>query len=282
MKFRGPLDEPPVSETDIQAYSDGTLVGSRAAQVRHYLAKRPGEWHRILFYRRLNEQMRDAYPEPRARRASRAAGFGEDSYGGPDDGSQGGVHGGSFGDSSDETRGASRPGSQSSSRRRAKRYIAVALAAAVLAGAAIAWISVSEPNQQVLNDAAVMALMDAENAGNAQTTPGAPALPAPFDLGAAGLRYIGSSEMNLGRFARAQRYLYENAEGERVVLLGARAWLDGSAPQWSAHRAGQLRLLMWRDDGTRWVLAGHAATRGLMHAADIATMPTMPPHEGAQ
>lgn len=269
MKFRGPLDEPPVSETDIQAYSDGTLAGSRAAQVRHYLAKRPGEWHRILFYRRLNEQIRDAYPEPRAAsRASRAPRFDDD------------LHGGLHGDSSDDSRGGSQTSSRDpASRRRAKRYIAAALAAAVLAGAAFAWISVSEPNQQVLNDAAVMALMDAENAGNADAATKAPAMPAPFDLGAAGLRYVGSSEMNLGRFARAQRYLYENAEGERVVLLGARAWFDGSAPQWSAHRAGQLRLLMWRDDGMRWVLAGHAATRGLMHAADIATMP---PHEGAQ
>lgn len=248
MKFRGPLDEPPVSETDIQAYSDGTLAGSRAAQVRHYLAKRPGEWHRILFYRRLNAQIRDAYPEPRAAH--------------PDEGSQ-------------------TPYRAAAPRRRVRRYAAALVAAAVLAGAALAWISVSEPTQQVLNDAAVMALMDAENPGNADAAESqtkAPALPAPFDLGAAGLRYLGSGEMKLGPFARAQRYLYENAEGERVVLLGARAWLDGAAPQWSAHRAGQLRLLMWRDDGMRWVLAGHAATRGLMRAADLATMP---PREGA-
>lgn len=68
MKFRGPLDEPPVSEADIQAYSDGTLAGARAAHVRRYLAGTPGEWHRILFYRRLNAQIRDAYPAPRRRR----------------------------------------------------------------------------------------------------------------------------------------------------------------------------------------------------------------------
>lgn len=259
MKFRGPLDEPPVSETDIQAYSDGTLAGSRAAEVRHYLAKRPGEWHRILFYRRLNAQIRDAYPEPRALRldARMSDGIGERMGGDSYDG------------------GAQTASRERSPGRRAKGYAAVALAALVLAGAAFAWISVSEPTQQVLNDAAVMALMDAENAGNADVDSHtkAPAMPAPFDLGAAGMRYIGSSEMKLGPFARAQRYLYENAEGERVVLLGARAWLDGASPQWMAHRAGQLRLLMWRDDGTRWVLAGHAATRGLMRAADLATMP---------
>ena len=69
MKFRGPLDEPPVSEADIQAYSDGTLAGARAAHVRRYLTGMPGEWHRILFYRRLNAQIRDAYPAPAAQTA---------------------------------------------------------------------------------------------------------------------------------------------------------------------------------------------------------------------
>ncbi|MFP4904563.1 hypothetical protein ACLFKT_36695, partial [Paraburkholderia sp. BR14261] len=74
MKFRGPLDEPPVSEADIQAYSDGTLAGAQAAHVRRYLAGKPGEWHRILFYRRLNAQIRDAYPaRPAQTPHSRAA-----------------------------------------------------------------------------------------------------------------------------------------------------------------------------------------------------------------
>ena len=235
MKFRGPLDERPVSEADIQAYSDGTLAGARAAHVRRYLAGQPGEWRRILFYRRLNAQIRDAYPEQAA----------------------------------PPLNAPPRP-------RRAWRYVRAFAAAFALACVALGWVAVSEPSQQVLNDAAVMALMEAENA-----KPGAPATPeailgpasAPFDLGAVGLRYLGGSEVRLGPFASARRYVYENGEGERVVLLGARAWLASGAPQWSAHRAGALRLLMWRQGGTRWVLAGNAQTRGLMRAADLATMP---------
>ena len=240
MKFRGPLDEPPVSEADIQAYSDGTLAGARAAHVRRYLAGRPGEWHRILFYRRLNAQIRDAFPE-QADQAGRPA----------------------------------QPRTAPAARTRALRY-AIALAAAlVLAGAALAWVAVSEPSQQMLNNAAVMALMEAENA-RADGLPEGAARP-PFDFRPAGLHFLGGGEVRVGPFASAQRYLYENSDGQRVVLLAGRAWLTATAPQWSAHRAGPLRLLMWRERGTRWVLAGDAQTRGLMRAADLATLA---PHEG--
>ncbi|RAR51485.1 hypothetical protein C7401_13725 [Paraburkholderia unamae] len=231
MKFRGPLDEPPVSEADIQAYSDGTLAGARAASVRRYLAGRPGEWRRILFYRRLNAQIRDAYPAQAAQ-----------PHGAP-----------------------ARP-------RRALRYAMALAAALALAGAALAWVSASDPSQQMLNDAAVMALMEAANAGPEAAVDAA--VQPPFNFGPAGLTYVGGGEVKVGSFARAQRYVYENNEGERVVLLGAPAWLAGAAPQWSAHRAGPLRLLMWREHGTRWVLAGNAQTHGLMRAADLATMPS--------
>ncbi|MCP3728233.1 transcriptional regulator [Paraburkholderia sp. CNPSo 3272] len=237
MKFRGPLDEPLVSEADIQAYSDGTLAGARAAHVRRYLAGKPGEWHRILFYRRLNAQMRDAYPAPAAQTAhSRTA-----------------------------------PA-------RSRRLLRYAIAALAMAGAAVAWIGVTEPSQQVLNNAAVMALMEAESAQPEALEAGAAR--APFDFGAAGLHFLGGGEVRVGPFASAQRYVYENNQGERVVLLASRAWLAGAAPQWSAHRAGPLRLLMWRERGTRWVLAGNAQTRGLMRAADLATLATQPAREG--
>ncbi|MCX5544019.1 transcriptional regulator [Paraburkholderia sp. CNPSo 3076] len=243
MKFRGPLHEPPVSEADIQAYSDGTLAGARAAHVRRYLAGKPGEWHRILFYRRLNAQIRDAYPAPGVPTAQTAH---------------------------------SRTAPARSSR--VLRY-AIALAAAVaMAGAAVAWIDVTEPSQQVLNNAAVMALMEAENAQPEALEAGAAR--APFDFGAAGLHFLGGGEVRVGPFASAQRYVYENNQGERVVLLASRAWLAGAAPQWSAHRAGPLRLLMWRERGTRWVLAGNAQTRGLMRAADLATLAAQPAREG--
>ncbi|CAD6561166.1 hypothetical protein LMG27952_07373 [Paraburkholderia hiiakae] len=240
MKFRGPLDEPPVSEADIQAYSDGTLAGARVAHVRRYLAGKPGEWHRILFYRRLNAQIRDAYPAPAAQTAhSRTA----------------------------PARG-----------RRVSRYALALAAALVLAVGAWGWIAVTQPSQQVLNNAAVMALMEAENAQPEALEAGAAR--APFDFGAAGLHFLGGGEVRVGAFASAQRYVYENSQGERVVLLASRAWLAGAAPQWSAHRAGPLRLLMWRERGTRWVLAGSAQTRGLMHAADLATLATPPAREG--
>ncbi|WP_321960701.1 transcriptional regulator [Paraburkholderia sp. J7] len=240
MKFRGPLDEPPISEADIQAYSDGTLAGARAAHVRRYLAGKPGEWHRILFYRRLNAQIRDAYPAQAAQTA--------------------------------QPRTATARGG------RVLRY-AIALAAALaLASAALAWVAVTEPSQQVLNNAAVMALMEAENGQPEALEAGAAR--APFDFGAAGLHFLGGGEVRVGPFANAQRYVYENSQGERVVLLASRAWLAGAAPQWSAHRAGPLRLLMWREHGTRWVLAGNAQTRGLMRAADLATLATPPAREG--
>jgi hypothetical protein len=234
MKFRGPLDERPVSEADIQAYSDGTLAGERVAHVRRYLAGSPGEWRRILFYRRLNAQMRHAYPEPDAP--------------------------------------PHRPGHAARRRGRALRYAMALAAALALAGAALAWVSVSEPSQQMLNNAAVMALMEAEN-GTPEASVEVSA-PPPFDFQAAGMRYVGGGTVRLGPFANARRYVYENATGERVVLLAARAWLASAAPQWSAHRAGPLRLLMWREGGTRWVLAGGAQTRGLMRAADLATQPS--------
>ncbi|TDG04074.1 transcriptional regulator [Paraburkholderia guartelaensis] len=246
MKFRGPLDEPPVSEADIQAYSDGTLAGARAAHVRRYLAGKPGEWHRILFYRRLNAQIRDAYPAPGAPTAPTAQ----------------------------TAHSLSAPARS----RRVLRYAMALAAALALAGAALAWVGVTEPSQQVLNNAAVMALMEAENAQPEALEAGAAR--APFDFGAAGLHFLGGGEVRVGPFASAQRYVYENKEGERVVLLASRAWLAGAAPQWSAHRAGPLRLLMWRERGTRWVLAGDARTRGLMRAADIATLATPQSREG--
>ncbi|MEM5331295.1 hypothetical protein VSR34_32660 [Paraburkholderia sp. JHI2823] len=239
MKFRGPLHQPPVSEADIQAYSDGTLAGARAAHVRRYLAGRPGEWHRILFYRRLNAQIRDAFPE-HADQAARAA----------------------------------QPRTAPARRARVLRYAIAFAAALALAGVALAWVAVSEPSQQMLNNAAVMALMEAENA-RPEALPEGAARP-PFDFRPAGMRFLGGGEVRVGPFSSAQRYLYESSDGQRVVLLAGRAWLASDAPQWSAHRAGPLRLLMWRARGTRWVLAGDARTRGLMRAADLATL--APPH----
>lgn len=249
-----PHGERPVSEGDIQAYTDGSLPGERAARVRRYLAARPGEWHRILFYRRLNAQLRHAFGDARAEPNAPAP---------------------------------SRPGIASSGGAGRSRAVALALSC-LLAGAALAWFAVSEPSAQVLNDAAVMALMEAGSGAAASAardspdSPGAPlgdllgpvppaSVPAPFDFAPAGLRLVASGTVELGLLARAQRWVYENDDGKPVVLLASRAWFARAEPQWSARRVGNLRLLGWTGHGERWVLAGNAQTRGLMRAADLAT-----------
>ena len=94
----------------------------------------------------------------------------------------------------------------------------------------------------------------------------------PFDLQAAGLRLVARGTPDLGPLALARRYVYENAQGQKIVLLGARAWFAKDEPHWSARRIGVLRLIGWTANRTRWVLAGNAQTHVLMHAADLATM----------
>jgi anti-sigma factor RsiW len=252
---QGPPDERPVSEADIQAYTDGSLPSERVARVRRYLARRPGEWHRILFYRRLNAQMQRSFGAAALTDAA------------PEMASM---------------RPALLPRS-----RALRRGLTAFMAAIALAAAALAWLAVSEPGVQALNNAAVMALMEA-GGGNAPGSgasdaladalaPGARAAgPAPFDLTAVGLRFVASGTIELGPFARAQRWTYMNADGQPVVLLATRAWFERDAPQWSARRVGELRLIGWIGHGERWVLAGNARTHGLMRAADAATLQMAP------
>ncbi|WP_321941835.1 anti-sigma factor [Paraburkholderia tropica] len=260
MVSQGPPDERPVSEADIQAYTDGSLAGEHAARVRRYLARRPGEWHRILFYRRLNAQMRRAFHAAAASHPALAS---------TQSGTQSGM-----------------PARRAGFGLRAvwrRRAAALALVCAMLAAGA-AWLALTEPDDHTLNNAAVMALMEAAPAASIGADHAhegasvdniyhvdAAADAAPFDLASAGLRLVSAGKMELGPFARAARYVYENGDGEPVVLLGARAWFAADAPQWSARRVGALRLLGWTSHGTRWVLAGNAATHGLMRAADVAT-----------
>ncbi|WP_156966986.1 anti-sigma factor [Paraburkholderia ferrariae] len=226
-----------MSEADIQAYTDGSIAGERAAQVRRYLAARPAEWRRVLFYRRLNAQIRHSFPQPAYAAAGTAVPRG-------------------------------RTGALLRLWRLWPVWAAFALGAA-LAGAAAGGLALAEPSRQVLDDAAVMAVMEAASAGTEAPSAN---VAEPFDLKAAGLRLVSASTLDLGPFASANRYVYENAEGKRLVLLGARAWLAKDEPQWSARRVGRLRLIGWTAHGMRWVLAGSAETRGLMRAADIATM----------
>ncbi|WP_321816845.1 MULTISPECIES: transcriptional regulator [unclassified Paraburkholderia] len=241
-----------MSEADIQAYTDGSLSGEQVARVRRYLERRPGEWHRILFYRRLNAQMQRSFG------AAAMAGSALAAPAAPC--------------SPAEATGFA-------ALRRALVVLAIAIALAV---AALAWLYVSEPDAQTLNNAAVMALMEAGSSSQPMASPAdtlaevlAPgtraAGPALFDLSGVGLRFIASGTVELGPCARAQRWIYVNADGQPVVLLAARAWFVRAAPQWSARRVGDLRLIGWIGDGERWVLAGNARTHGLMRAADAAT-----------
>ncbi|MDR3099482.1 MAG: transcriptional regulator [Paraburkholderia sp.] len=261
-----------MSEGDIHAYTDGSLAGEQVARVRRYLAARPGEWHRILFYRRLNAELRQSFGEADADADADADAVSADRKPMP------------------ARRHVTGPGGAGR-----RRSAALALAC-MLAGAALAWLAVSEPSTQVLDDAAAMAFMEANGASAgaasralsaspapdssaapladalAPTVPAVPAsVPVPFDLAPAGLRLVASGVVELGPLARARRWVYENSEGKPVVLLASRAWFARPEPQWSARRAGNLRLLGWTRHGERWVLAGDARTRGLMRAADLAT-----------
>jgi hypothetical protein len=242
MIFKGPLGHAPVSEADIQAYTDGSAAGERAIQVQRYLAAHPAEWGRVQFYRRLNDQIRRSFPDD-GDAATAAPGL--------------------------PARGLLAPGS--GSRRGLRRWWAALALVAVLIGVVWGGPAITEPTQQVLNDAAVMALLEVTNRADAPGANAVAQVSTPFDLKAAGLRLVSADTRELGPFAHSSRYIYENDEGQKVVLLGTRAWFAPAAPQWSAHRLGSMRLIYWTAHGTRWVLAGDAQTHGLMRAADVAT-----------
>jgi hypothetical protein len=170
--------------------------------------------------------------------------------------------------------GTAIPAYTENSRGAAPRAFRAAVLAILLAVASAAWLALSEPTQQVVNDAALTALMEAANGvAEGENMSTATVAPEPFDMKASGLRLVGGGTLRLGPFANARRYVYENADGKRLVLLGARAWFSKGEPQWGARRIGAMRLLEWTTNGTRWVLAGDAGTRGLMRAADAATLP---------
>jgi hypothetical protein len=118
---------------------------------------------------------------------------------------------------------------------------------------------------EALNDAAVMALMEAPGSHEDSAAVSAP------DLTSVGMHPVGQRTRKLGPFAHATEYDYLNTEHQPIVLLKASAGTASAQPQWSAHRVGSLRLLVWSAHGERWVLAGKADARGLMRAADALT-----------
>ncbi len=135
-----PRHDPPLSETDIQAYADGFLTPERAAHLRQYLGKRPGEARRVAFYGKLNQQIQDAFvptdePLPLLHPARRSPAAG------PAGGSSGAC--------------GRRP------LRPLRALLALILAAALALLAASGWMAASQVSEEALNNAAVMALAQA-------------------------------------------------------------------------------------------------------------------------
>lgn len=56
-----PLSDIRLSETDVQAFADGLLAPERANALRAYLSSRPDEARRVVFYDRLNAQLRSMF-----------------------------------------------------------------------------------------------------------------------------------------------------------------------------------------------------------------------------
>lgn len=55
------MTEPPVTDSDLQAYADGRLAGDRRAAVEAWLAAHPDDAERLADYRQLAEALRGAY-----------------------------------------------------------------------------------------------------------------------------------------------------------------------------------------------------------------------------
>ncbi|QCP53472.1 transcriptional regulator [Trinickia violacea] len=237
-----------LSEHDILAYADGVLAPDRAAHLHDYLESRPGEARRVAFYARLNAQIKHAFHH-----AGESSPPGKTSP--PREPWRAALH-----------RRWAQLGNLAAVR------MLMTLAVAVLATSG--WIAAIQVSPQALDNAAVMALARASDPTASAADP-APALaggePAP-DLGSVGLRFVAKKLVQLGPFSRAAEFVYVNADGKPVVLLTASTLAASSHSQWSAHRAGALRLLTWTEHHQRYVLAGNADTHGLMRAADTLTL----------
>ncbi|MDR5773487.1 MULTISPECIES: anti-sigma factor [unclassified Caballeronia] len=66
-----PPSEMRLSEADVQAFADGVLASERTERLHAYLARRPDEARRVVFYDRLNVQLRSMYDVSHAQPASR-------------------------------------------------------------------------------------------------------------------------------------------------------------------------------------------------------------------
>jgi anti-sigma factor RsiW len=265
-----PRRDPPLSETDIQAYADGFLAPERAAHLRQYLGKRPGEARRVAFYGKLNQQIQNTFAptdEPLPTLA-------------PGPALARGIRG----------RWLERC-MRAVTLRPLRALLVLILVAALALLAASGWMAASQVSEEALNNAAVMALAQASDGhlgAAAGSTHGGASAPAPAttaagtatasvapdapDLARVGMHPVSYKTVKLGPLARADEYVYLNADDQPVVLLVARSRSATAPTQWSAQRVGTLRLLIWTAHHRRYVLAGTADARGLMRAADFMTM----------
>ena len=147
------------------------------------------------------------------------------------------------------------------------RIVALLLAIAAVGG----WLAAFDVSSMALNNAALMALMDPTAGRETLHAPTSADLAAAPNLSSAGLTLVSLGSMRVGLVARAARYVYEARDGTRVVLLSATSLNVPPRPQWSAHRVGTYRLLMWTHLVRRYVIAGAATAPGMMHAADALT-----------
>lgn len=238
-----PSDKP-LTEADMQAFADGNLPPDRAARVRKYLGARPGEADRIAFYRQLNMQMRSAF--------------------------EGAFPQGIQAPGGDRKRTVDIP---SAMRRFFVRRIGVALlGVALVILSTSGWFFASRVSPEMLDAAAVMALM--RDSGPRTGDAPDPALPDPHsvDLTPLGLKLVATKTRHPNVLATIDILDYRNADGEAVVLLSSAAPFATDQPHWAAQRIGEVRLLSWTVKGRRYVLAGKATTHGLMRAADALTI----------
>lgn len=171
---------------------------------------------------------------------------------------------------------ASRRGASGAAPLRGLRRLAAKIPPGIVAlllavAAAGGWLAAFDVSPMALNNAALMALMDPTAARDTQHSPSPAEVAAAPDLSSAGLRLVSLGSMKVGLVAQASRYMYESADGSRVVLLSARSLSLPPRPQWFAHRVGPYRLLMWTHVARRYVIAGAATAPGMMRAADAMT-----------
>ncbi|SDI27559.1 Transmembrane transcriptional regulator (anti-sigma factor RsiW) [Paraburkholderia phenazinium] len=274
MKPNRPPHDPPLSETDIQAYADGLLAPERAAHLRQYLGQRPSEARRVAFYGKLNQQIQYAFQptdEPLPAAGTSKKGL------------------------IDTGRGRWLSLRVRTVMLRPLRAALMLVVALVLALAAVSgWMMASQVSAQALNNAVVMALAQAADerfgtaavpsggvntadsgaaaSGLAALTPDMAKDAAAPDLAPVGMNLVSHRTLTFGPLARGTEYVYLNAEAQPIVLLVAPARLAAAQPQWSAQRVGTLRLLTWTAGRQRYVLGGAADARGLMRAADFLTL----------